>query len=245
MFSNADMRYYRCNPALVDHQLWGRRPLPAGYVGYAAMDIKMIASLYLFFHFCNYIPSHTIDTYALMSKCSRYIAFWEDRQPSAATRENRFYGNGFLPLEIIDISPDNPTVISNVEKHKCEKCDRLLTKAAFPRTGLASGQGEPLDTQYCCWVCVAVAENASFNQRCAAAAAMRRARKAAPKPPKQARKPRKSAHRKARGSKSVQKSIQSAKKTTKVKRASATRNATRRRAGKNTVSTTQPTTPGR
>ena len=204
------------------------------------MDIKMIASLYLFFHSCNYIPSHTIDTHALMSKCSRYIAFWENCQPSAATRENPFYGNGFLPLGIIDISPDSPAVVSNEEKHKCKKCDRLLTKAAFPRRGLASGPGEPSYTQYCCWVCVAVAENASFHQECATEAAERRARKAARKPSKQVQKPRKSAHRKAQGSKSVQKSIQSAKKTSKVKRASAKRNVTRRRAGSNTVPTTQP-----
>lgn len=164
---------------LVDHRVWeAARPLPAEYVKYAATDIEMIAALYITFRTRNYI--HAFNITSLTTKCSRYVTFWEDRQPRIATGENYFKGNAFLPLEIIHVgdSSHKSALVFEEKKRKCEHCDRLLTEQAFP-----SPEAAPADCPYGCWVCVAVAENSSYWKQRSVASARRKARQAA-KPPK-------------------------------------------------------------
>ena len=133
----------------------------------------MIAALYITFRSRRYI--HALNITSLTSKCSRYVAFWEDRQPPIATGENYFKGNAFLPLEIIDVddSSDKFALRFEEKKRKCKHCDRLLTEAAFP-----SPEAAPVECPYGCWVCVAVAENSSYWKQRSAASAKRKARQA-------------------------------------------------------------------
>ncbi|KAI0759904.1 ribonuclease H-like domain-containing protein [Irpex lacteus] len=143
--------YQQFRKAQVDHNIWGTaRPLPADHVRYAAMDIEMIAALYLKFHALGYISPPKI--LSITSKSARYIGFWTDRQPTTAMRGNYFFGNAFLPLELIDDIP------LTQGKHKCGKCQRSLTDASFSSGQLKSGR-KPTNNQLKCLVCAAVVEN--------------------------------------------------------------------------------------
>ncbi len=118
------------------------------------MDIEMIAALYLKFHALGYISPPKI--LSITSKSARYISFWTDRQPTTAKRGNYFFGNAFLPLELIDDIPGSLT--STQGKRKCGKCKRLLTDASFSNAQLKSGR-KPANNQPHCLVCAAVVEN--------------------------------------------------------------------------------------
>ncbi|KAI0092673.1 hypothetical protein BDY19DRAFT_990374 [Irpex rosettiformis] len=122
-------------------------PLSEAYIKYSAVDIEMIAALFLNFISNMYIP--LLAGFSFKEKSARYVAFWADRQP-LTTETNHYARNAFLPLEAVDDS-------SGEQKHKCEKCKRFLTKASFPLLEFALP-----DTQFSCAVCIAVAENSSY-----------------------------------------------------------------------------------
>ncbi|KAI0092672.1 ribonuclease H-like domain-containing protein [Irpex rosettiformis] len=200
--------YQHFNKAKVDHQLWDTAPLPADYIKYAAMDIEMIAALFLNFISQRYYAA--LSAVSLKAKSSRYIAFWANRQPSAATRRDYYSGNGFLPLEIIDDCSDDLVLVPDGKKYQCKKCKRFLRKTSFRHAEEAS-----LGARRSCLVCVAVAENSDhWDMR---TAAMERRREA--KERRREEKTKRRARRKGGRGSSKRKTASS---TTKQKTASST-----------------------
>lgn len=140
----------------------------------------MIAALYEIFLSRSYIASHNLPS--LLTKSSRYIKFWADRQPKTATRNDFFIGNAFLPLEVVDDISDTAALVPDEQKRQCRRCNRLLTHASFPpvrgQQVPASASVTLLSGPYRCWVCIAVEENYNHWSSRSKAAAKRSARAA-------------------------------------------------------------------
>jgi hypothetical protein len=126
------------------------------------MDIEMISCLWDQFRRSGYIPKSPASLASLKAKCKKYISFWAAQQPTVEGRANRYVGNAFLPLELID--DDDNTASHDGEyssdedetarrKQKCTKCRRFLTADSFSRAQWRR------EENLSCLVCVAITEN--------------------------------------------------------------------------------------
>ncbi|KAH8827422.1 hypothetical protein DL96DRAFT_1465222, partial [Flagelloscypha sp. PMI_526] len=114
----------------VDHTAWLNRPLSQTQLEYAAMDTLLIEKLYLHLYTGGYIPaqgsSPTLRR-TQKSKSHRFVTMWMDvRKPP---RGNVYFGNGLLPMGIIDPIP------LTSKTRQCEGCQRQLLPAAFSQGG--------------------------------------------------------------------------------------------------------------